>query len=150
MTFRSSAEIESYIRSKLPAVVKNVQQQVFEIFMEHLVRYYAEYEPTMYERTYQLLSNCLDYSGPEMSGGKVTCKVFYDPSRLDYSYHYINGVSYPHHGWTGEDVVESAAHGMHGGKIPGTAIYDTPLAGVSVEYISMFRAAFAAAGIPVK
>lgn len=170
ITFRSLDEAKAYILGKMRTAVGLVEERVYIIINRFVKQYYAEWSPSVYERTYQLYS-ALKKSGVYGAGNGFGADVFLDEGSLDYGVKNLHGNpvtgGYRHpfirHGWvvspTGQFthptgnagmVLEAAAHGSHGGYKPGVAIWDEPVAILQSQYMSLFKKAFHDAGLPVK
>ena len=137
-------ELKNYVLSKSQVAIKVAQEEVYGIIYKFLKQYYSEYDPSVYERTYQLLRSLVKTDVmPTDNGWKAY--IYFDISSLDYTiklftkpkYYYDetyhnpfnpsdtseNGVFNNPKG-SGQLVVESAMHGEHGGKASGTAVWD--------------------------
>ena len=149
MTFDSMDALKNYILLKSRTGIILAQEKVYQIIDRFVKQYYAEYNPVMYERTYQLYRSLVKTNVKQVGNGWVA-EVYFDIDRLDYYMKTLHGVSYPNKGYSAEATLESAAHGSHGGKIPGTAIWDEPLKILSVEGYNMLKQALVSAGIPLQ
>lgn len=149
MTFDSLDALESYILSKCEEAVKKAQLEVYAIIDRFLMEYYAEFDPVMYERTYQLLHSLVK-SDVKATGNGYVAEVYFDVSLLDYSMKMVNGVSVPNKGWSEQATLESAAHGSHGGYIGGTAVWDSPLKIIDAKAIEILKKHLISVGIPLR
>ena len=148
-TFKSTEEMKSYIISKIqPAVIK-AQEQVFQVIDRFVKQYYAEFSPSMYERTYQLYRSLVK-ADVRSTGNGYEAEVYFDIGALDYAMKTINGITVPNKGWSEEKTLSAAAHGYHGGYIGGTAIYDEPVAILSTEAVEILKRMLIAEGIPLR
>ena len=168
MTFDSSAALESYILSRSGVAIKMAQEKVFRLIEDYILKYYSEFDPAVYERTYQLLCSLVKTAVVSTGNGWVA-EIYFDASTLDYHIKHLHGQPVdggyrhpyvPHvvtpdgtfqnsKGDAGK-VLESAAHGSHGGYTSGTAIWDDPMKILNKEAYSMLKKALLDAGIPVR
>ena len=170
MTFDSLDALESYILSRSQVAIRQAQEEVYGIINKFLKQYYSEYDPSVYERTNQLLrslvktniihtGNCWEaYIYFDIGSLDYTIKTFTRPSYYcDGSYHNPfnpkstspDGVFNNPEG-SGQLVVESAAHGKHGGKSSGTAVWDSSIKILNKEAINILKKWLKYNGIPVK
>lgn len=149
MTFDSTDALKNYILSKCGEAVKNAQLEVHAIIDRFLMQYYAEYDPVMYERTYQLLHSLVK-SDVKSTGNGFEAEIYFDVGLLDYSMKTVNGITRPNKGWSEQATLESAAHGSHGGYVGGTAIWDDALKIIDAKGIEILKKHLIAAGIPLK
>lgn len=149
MDFRSISDLENYLLSKCKEAVNLMQASAFQVIEGFIKQYYAEYEPVMYERTYQLFKSLVKSEiRPTANGWEAD--VYFDLERLDYHVKKINGVLYDNKGWSEQKTLSSAAHGHHGGKYAGTAIWDEPMIVLTKHQRSILKNALLNAGIPVR
>lgn len=168
MTFDSLEALESYILSKSGVAIKMAQEKIFNLIEDYILKYYSEFDPSVYERTYQLLCSLVKTAVKSTGNGWVA-EVYFDASTLDYHIKHLHGQPVaggyrhpyvPHvvtpdgtfqnpKGDAGK-VLESAAHGSHGGYTSGTAIWDDPMKILNKEAYNMLKKALIDAGIPVK
>ena len=149
MTFETVDALESYILSRINVAIQEAQAKVYEVIHEFVKKYYAEYSPSMYERTYQLY-NSLVKSEIKQSGNGYTAEIYFDVGLLDYHMKRIHGIEVPNKGWSEEKTLSAAAHGSHGGWVSGTAIWDEPLKKLNVESYAMLKQMLIDAGIPLR
>lgn len=145
MIFNSIEEIKQYIISHSQSAVAAAQEKVYQIMEDVLLEFYSEYDPVMYDRTYQLLSCCVKTDVKSTGNGWVA-EVYFDAGML----HYITG-SQP----SGQQVLSAALWGLHGAS--GLAVADffgTPIGMESLSRIEsqiypILKTELIAAGIPV-
>lgn len=168
MTFDSLAALESYILSRSGVAIQLAQERVYQVINRFVKEYYAEFSPAVYERTYQLFSSLVK-TGIKQTGNGWVAEVYFDASNLDYHIKHLHGQPVaggyrhpyvPHvvtpdgtfqnpKGDAGK-VLESAAHGSHGGYTSGTAIWDDPMKILNKEAYNMLKKALIDAGIPIR
>lgn len=144
MNFTSTEQIKQYILSRVQVAVKEVQEKVREVFQDFLDMYYDDYDPRVYQRTYQLL-NSLVKADIVPTGNGFKTEVYFNIDRLKY-----DGVS-------GRQVAYAASEGLHG-AIPHTTvagysginIWGMPIDVLTAEKREIFKNALIAAGIPVR
>lgn len=149
MTYKSIAEIKKDILRKAQKATQDTLDEVHRIFDDFLKQYYAEYNPVMYERTYQLLESLVKVDARPTSLGYVG-EIYFNLSALDYSMKTINGVTYNNKGWSEQKTLDAAAHGSHGGYTSGVAIYDEPIKILDAKAIDMLVSRLRQLGVNVK
>lgn len=149
MVFSSVNELKQYILSRMqPAIIK-AQEQIYQVIDKFIKQYYAEFSPSMYERTYQLYRSLVK-SDIISTGDGYEAHVYFDLDALDYAMKNIHGVQVPNKGWSEEKTLMAAAHGSHGGYTSGTAIYDQPIALLKTEGYEILKRMLISEGIPIK
>lgn len=169
MTFNSIEELKSYILSKSQLAVRVAQEEVYGIIHKFLKQYYSEYDPSVYERTYQLLRSLVKTEVVSTGNGWEAC-IYFDIGSLDYTiktftkseYYWDGAYHNPFSGkvssngvfsnpeGSGQKVMESAAHGQHGGKAKGTAVWDESVDVLNKEAVNILRKWLEYYGVPVK
>lgn len=168
MTFSSLDALERYILSRSEIAIKMAQEKVFNLIEDYILKYYSEFDPSVYERTYQLLCSLVKTAIVSTGNGWVA-EVYFDASTLDYhikglhgrpvsggfEHPFVRGVvtsdgMFQNSKGDAGKTLTSAAHGSHGGYTSGTAIWDDPLQILNKEAYTMLKQALVSAGIPVK
>ncbi|MDE7423636.1 MAG: hypothetical protein K2N51_08090 [Lachnospiraceae bacterium] len=148
---KSMNDLSGIIESRIQQALKMTQQEIFNVFQEHITDYYKEPVfrngtsaiPMMYDRTYKLL-NSLIKTDIVKSGGTISCTVEIDPNYLNYKY--MGGVS-------GLDVMLSANEQFHGWSIEGDIrIWDDAMAelGLKPGILYLMKNNLKKCGVPVK
>lgn len=138
-TFNSRAEIKDYILEHSKDAVRLAANEAYAVFDKFLQQYYNEFDPSWYDRTYQLLHSLMR-TNVRSTGNGWEAEVYFDISSLEY----MTGT------WSEEKVMISAAHGSHGGYAPGTAVYYKPVGELTAKHVKILKDALIAAGIPVR
>lgn len=138
-TFKSDAELRSYILKKSSRAVAVAAEKVYKVIEEFVMQYYNDYTPEQYERTYQLLTSLVK-SDIRSTGNGVAIDVYFDAGALSYS----TGT------WGGEEVLSTALHGSHGGYTRTAPIMGQSLNWLNAHAIEELKKALIAQGIPVK
>jgi len=128
--FKNIKELKRDLVKKELIAVKQAQEYVYNLIDNYLQQYYSDYDPTVYERTRQLLHSLVKSNVKRINGG-YEASVYFDLSKMDYSYKLVNGIKKPNHGWSAEATMETAGRGEHGGKVvvaEGAAIWADPIA----------------------
>ena len=154
MVFKSTDELKLYLLSKMNPAISIVEEKIYQIIDKVLLQWYGEYEPVLYERTRQLLYSLVKSDVISTKNGYKS-EVYFDASKLDYSFKYINGQKYMHQGASGEDVLQAAMHGGHGAvgwRIAATTtpVWDKSIGLISKDIYNMLKQALILEGIPVK
>lgn len=145
MTFHSIEELKQYILSRSQNALQKATEQVYQIINRFVKEFYAEYSPSMYDRTYQLYQSLVK-TDVEVSENGCTAYVYFDFSSLVY----MTG-SQP----SGSQVMNAAAYGGHGAEglhviAGGTGIWSEPMQILSTEAIEILKRMLIAEGIPIK
>lgn len=154
MTFKSTDELKSYLLSKMQPAISTAEEKVYQVIDKILAQWYGEYDPVLYERTRQLLHSLVKSNVTPTSNG-YEAEVYFDASKLDYSFKYINGQKYQNQGANGEDVMQAAMNGGHGATgwkivVTTTPIWDKSIGLISAEVYDVIKQALISEGIPVK
>lgn len=146
MVFKSEKELERFILKKSRLALMKAQDKVCNIIKQFLYKYYADYDPVMYERTYQLLSSLVE-SRVISTGKGYEAEVYFNVGGLNYS----TGLS-P----SGEQVMGAAAKGLHGASgmrvvsgNSGVSIWDDPIRQLDAEAINILKEMLISEGIPI-
>ncbi len=134
MTFSSTKELTSYLLSKMQPAISTVEEEIYQVIDKILAQWYGEYDPVLYERTRQLFHSLVKSELVPTTNG-YQAEVYFDASKLDYSFKYLHGQKYPNHGANGEDVIQAAMHGGHGAAGWNIAATTTPIWDKSMEII---------------
>lgn len=108
----NSLAIAAILQSALRDYVDKAADEVKQIIQEFIQRYYAEYDPVLYERTYQFLNSVVRTEVAAEAGG-ASCTIYINTDAMGYTG--TGGAPVP----TGKQVVDWAAHGIHGGVVMG-------------------------------
>lgn len=144
MVFKSEAELEKFILSKCKSAMIKAQEKVYKILDLYMQRFYADYDPVIYERTYQFMKSLVK-SDVRQVGNEVVADVYFN---LGYMY---NTGAKP----SGEQVMGVAAFGGHGAKglnvvYGGEDMWYTPLEILDAEAIEILKNMLIAEGIPIR
>ena len=146
MVFKNETQLKSFLLAKCQNALIKTQEKVYKIIDMYVQRFYADYDPVMYDRTYQLLHSLVK-SEIISTGNGYEAQVYFDMSNLNY----VTGRQ-P----SGEQVVSAAAYGGHGAtglKVVyggGEDIWFTPLEVLNAEAIEILRSMLIAEGIHIK
>lgn len=145
MTFKSIKELENYIKAAQIKTVNQAQSKAYEIIENTVNKFYDEFKPHSYNRTYQLRSNLyysdIDdstmYYGKGLSGYRA--EVGYDEEMFNYDYDKYN-------------VVRWAMIGdkPHGNYETGTAIWKESNPILKKELPTYIKQQLKANGLPIK
>ena len=146
MTFKNEAQLKAFILAKCQSALSNAQEKVYKIIDLHIQRFYADYDPVMYDRTYQLMHSLVKSSIIPVGNG-YKAEVYFDLGSIGYS----TGAQ-P----SGGQVFGAAAYGGHGANGlrvvygGGADIWQTPKEILDAEAIEILVQELKAAGIPIK
>lgn len=102
---KSMSDLTKIIESRIQQALKMTQQEIFEVIQQHIVDYYHEFTPHMYQRTWEFLDSLIK-TNIVKTNGTISCTVEIDKDYL--SYRYKGGA-------TGLEVVTYANQHSHGG-----------------------------------
>lgn len=147
MIFKNEKELESFLMKQSRQALLKAQDKVYGIIKQFVYKFYNDYDPEVYERTYQLLRSLVQ--SRIISDGKgYKVDIYFDIGGLNY----ITGKQ-P----SGEQVMSAAARGLHGADglrvmsgEQGVDIWNTPLQKLDVEAINILVDMLKAQGIPIK
>ena len=169
MTFNTMDELEDYILEKTRQAMIPIQEQVYAIVDRFLKQYYAEYNPIIYERTYQLYQSLVK-TGIKKTANGYEAYVYFDVDKLDYAFKtfkkiknsdgdYVNPFThetnssgvFKNDGYSADKTLASAMFGSHGGQSAnGTYIWVESLRTIDSNYIKIFKKYLKENGIPIK
>lgn len=155
MVFNNPSELENYLMIQMRLAITQAEERIHKVIDSFLKKYYAEYSPVEYERTYQLLHSLVK-SEITQKGKGYECHVYFDLDKIDYSYKYINGHRYKNDtsavGGT-KGIVAMAMEGeTHGGvkAAQNTAIWKESMKILNNDKIQILRQSLLENGIPIK
>jgi hypothetical protein len=102
---RSTSDLMKILESQIQQSLKMTQQEIFEVIRQHITDYYHEYNPRMYQRTWEFLDSLIK-TNIVNTNGTISCTVEIDKDYL--SYRYKGGA-------IGLEVVTYANRHSHGG-----------------------------------
>ena len=146
MTFKNEAQLKAFLLAKCKNALIKSQEKVYKIIDVYVQRFYADYDPVMYDRTYQLMRSLVK-GDIRQNGESYVAEVYFDMSKLNY----ITGRQ-P----SGEDVMFEASHGGHGAKGlkvvygGGEDLWWTPLEILDAQAIEILKNMLISEGIPIK
>lgn len=152
MTFNSMNELKNYILTRSQVAIERAQERILMIINHFLSEYYHEFDPVVYERTYQLLRSLIK-SDVKYTGDGWEAEVYFDATLLDYSMKLVNGNFVPNeNGWTGEQVLTTAMTGdkPHGGYAQGTQIWNESLKILNKSTYKFLKQMLIESGVPIK
>lgn len=159
MTFKNEKELEKFILKRCRLALIKAQEEVFRIIKDFLRQFYMDYDPSSYQRTYQLLQSLVQ-SRIVSDGKGYRAEVYFD----------LDGLSYDGYNPTGEQVMAAASQGLHGaiGKMPrkpffsnsvefqyipgnsGISVWNDPVKVLDAKAIEILKNMLIAEGIPIK
>lgn len=154
MLFRSVEEMENYILSScMSNAIKDTIEQINKIIEQCVRKFYGEYGPKLYERTYQLFRSYIK-TNVVRTGMGYEARVYFDASSLDHSIkHLTNGYTFPNSGWSEDEILETALVGSspHGGYSPagGTGIWISAEPLLNSTVLNYLKQALIANGLPI-
>ncbi len=145
MVFKNQKELERFIMKQSRQALMKAQDEVYGIIKKFLYQFYTEYDPEVYERTYQFLKSLV--KSQIVSDGKGYKVEIY----FDLNYIYDSG-SNP----SGEQVMQVADWGRHGAMdlavadFKGESVWYGALAELDAKAINILVDMLKVEGIPVK
>lgn len=150
MVFKNEAQLKAFLLAKCKNAVAESTQKIYRIIDDCLKQYYSEFKPDEYIRTEQLLHSLVKGEVvPTING--YDAEVYFDAGLLNY----VTGAVPLQSGktgwatWTGQQVLDDAMSGGHGGYINGTAIWGTSLSVIG-DIRNLLLKELKSQGIPIK
>ena len=143
MIFKSEKQLKSYLLKKSRLALIKTQEEVYAIIKRFLYKYYGEYHPVEYDRTFQLLQSLVQ-TRVVSTGSGYEAEVYFDFNSLNY----LTG-SRP----SGKEVMDAAAEGLHGVEVVayvGTGIWNEPKQILDTKAIDILKDMLISEGIPIK
>lgn len=149
MVFKNKKQLEEFLYNKAYDALKNAQTVVFDIIQDFLEQFYADYDPSLYERTEQLLRSLVKGTIQPSAKGYVV-DVYFDIGSLNY----VTG-NQP----TGEQVMAAASQGLHGAigsdllyvhGNTGVGVWNDALQVLNAEAVRILRDRLIEQGIPIR
>lgn len=145
MVFKNQKELERFIMKQSRQALMKAQDKVYEIIKRFLYQFYTEYDPEVYDRTYQFLKSLVQ--SKIVSDGKgYKAEVYFN---LDYGYETASKPS-------AEQVMGAAEWGRHGAMglavadFKGESVWHGSLAELDAKAINILVDMLRAEGIPIK
>ena len=145
MVFKNEKELERFILNKCRLALLKSQEKVYQIIKQFLYKFYNEYDPVVYERTYKFLQSLVQ-SRIVSDGKGYKAEIYFN---LDYMYETASRPS-------GEQVMGAADFGRHGAMglavadFKGTSVWHEPLEILDAKAIGILVDMLIAEGIPIK
>lgn len=142
---KNEAQLKRLLMSDCCGALAKAQDKVYKIIDLYLQRFYADYDPVVYERTKQLLRSLVK-SSIRKEGNELIAEVYFE-----LNYRYETGAR-P----SGEDVMFQASHGGHGAeglKVvygSGEDVWYTPLEILDAQAIEILVQMLISEGIPIR
>ena len=154
MTFNSMDELKNYILSHSRVAIEQAHEIIYGKIAEFLFKFYDEYEPSLYQRTLELLNSCVKDEVKSTGNGWVA-EVYFDASKMNHSIKTLQGIgSWANKGWSEEQILETVLEGdyPHGGYelAKGKPIWEPILNMLDAEAIDTLKQELIDAGIPVR
>jgi hypothetical protein len=127
MAFSNEADLKAALVAVCTNAVAQVEEKVYTEFAGNLNQYYGEFIPAEYIRTGALYGS-LDRTGVKSSGSGASAEVFFNTPSYQTGQIPLQSGRTGYATWSGEQVLDTAMHGSHGGYVGGTAIWDESIA----------------------
>lgn len=146
MLFKSVAEMENYILSScMSSAIEDTTEKIEKIIEQCVRKFYGEYSPAVYDRTYQLLHSYIK-TNVVRNGMGYEARVYFDASSLDHSANFLT--------WSEDKILETALIGSapHGGYAPagGTGIWTSAEPILNSSVLNYLKQSLIANGLPIK
>ena len=159
MVFKNEKQLEAFLLQKSRLALMKTQDKVYGIIKRFIRDYYLDYDPVIYERTYQLLQSLVQ-SRIVSDGKGYKAEIYFNLDKLRYSKSVWQGGNTP----TGEQVFDAARQGLHGAigdagggyhfhyesGDTGVNIWDDPIRELDARAIDILADMLIAEGIPIK
>ena len=148
MYFTDVNEIIPVIDRGLSQATEIVRDRVHNTIHEYILRFYFEFDPSMYARSYQLFNALIKTNVTKTANG-YEAQVQFDWSQMDHTFNYLGFGGGGN--WSEEMIGKTAATGKkpHGGYAGGTKIWTNPIAKIRGSQMQLFKQALLSAGIDV-
>ena len=123
MTFKNESQLKRLLMEKCTHAVSNVERKVHEEFAGNLNQYYGEFIPAEYIRTGELFGS-LNTTGTISTGNGASAEIYFTTPSYQTGAVPLQSGRTGWATWSGEQVLDTAMHGSHGGYTSGTAIWD--------------------------
>lgn len=159
MVFKNEKELERFLLRKSRQALLKAQDKVYTIIKQFVYKFYNDYDPELYERTYQLLESLVQ-SRVVSNGKGYKVEIYFDLDKLRYSKQAWQGGEPP----SGEQVFEAAKQGLHGAigdagdgwnyryvmGDTGVNIWNDPIQELDAKAIEILKQMLISEGIPIK
>lgn len=147
MVFKNEKQLESFLLNKCRLAILKAQDEIYSIIKRFLYQYYNDYDPIIYQRTYQLLQSLVQ-SRIVSSGKGYKAEVYFNIDGLNY----LDGRQ-P----SGKQVMDAAAEGWHGAEgmlvvagDTGISAWNDPIRVLDSEAINILKNMLISEGVPIK
>lgn len=136
------AQIKADLQSKVGIAVENVKREAVRIIMNEVEKFYGEYDPSWYQRTYQMQKAVerMVNSAVKVYGIGASFHIYVDASMFNHK----RGT------WSEWDILYSVMEGAtHGGAASGTPVWTESMKVLDLDMKNIIKEKLIAAGIPV-
>lgn len=147
MVFKNQNELERFLLRKSRLALLKSQEKVYTIIKQFVYKYYSDYDPVLYERTYQLLRSLVQSRIVSDAKG-YKAEIYFNVDGL----RYVTGEQ-P----SGKQVLDAAASGGHGASglyivsgNTGVSVWNDPIQKLDAEAIEILKNMLISEGVPIK
>lgn len=147
MVFKNQNELERFLLQKSRLALLKSQEKVYTIIKQFVYKYYSDYDPVLYERTYQLLRSLVQSRIVSDAKG-YKAEIYFNVDGL----RYVTGEQ-P----SGKQVLDAAASGGHGASglyivsgNTGVSVWNDPIQKLDAETIEILKNMLISEGVPIK
>ena len=137
-------QIKQDLAKKVIKAMENIKLQVRDIIYKSCMDYYNEYNPRMYQRTFQIAQAIYNMADAAIKTRMVgaSFEIYIDASMFNH----------PKDEWSEEQILNSVmSQGIHGkGKTDGTAVWTESMAVIDPKIKEIVKQNLIAAGIPIQ
>lgn len=127
MAFSSEAALKAALVSACTNAVAQVEKKVYTEFAGNLNQYYTEFTPAEYIRTGALMGS-LNTTGVMPTGNGASAEVYFTTPSYQTGLVPLQSGRMGYATWSGEQVLNTAMGGSHGGYAGGTPIWNESMA----------------------
>lgn len=149
MTLKNENELRTFLLQKCKDAIMQTQNKIYSIIKKALVEFYGDYDPILYERTYQLLHSLVKSEIRQVRNG-YRADVYFDIGNIGYmtgnmpsGYQVMKAAEYGMHGAVGRDLQYVAGNS-------GVDIWNSPMQKIDAQAIDMIVRELKAQGVPVR
>lgn len=127
MAFSNEAALKAALVAACTNAVAQVEKKVHAELAGNLNQYYTEFTPAEYIRTGALMGS-LEETGVMPTGNGASAEVYFSTPSYQTGIVPLQSGRFGYATWSGEQVLDTAMHGSHGGYTGGTPIWDDAMA----------------------
>ena len=113
---KNNADLQKALKQQIYRYMADIKEKL-PVYLEEFImsEYYDQYEPSMYERKFRIISAIMTSNIKDIGNG-YEFEIYLDPTSVSYdpSFWTSHGVTYYKKGDDADDVFQNMANGIHG------------------------------------